>query len=93
MKADHRVASNQRLRNEAAWRLLAADNAPVVVGFLRSHLFEGERRLPSSILSERISRDLDSLRVEGWELPQSAQAYLSQWLAASRLAARAKVRA
>lgn len=81
MKAAHRVASNQHLRNAAAWRLLAADNAPVVIGLLRSHLFEGERRLPSSILNERIGRDLDSLREEGWELPQSAQAYLSQWLA------------
>ncbi len=81
MKSTSRVATNQRLRSETAWRLLAADNAPAVIGLLHAHLFEGERRLPGSILSERIGRDLSMLLAEGHDLPQSAQAYLGQWLA------------
>lgn len=85
MKTAHQVASNERLRNEPAWRLLAADNAPVIVALLRNHLFDKERRLPSSIVHERINRDLELLRASGRDLPQSAQAYLSQWLAAGFL--------
>lgn len=81
MKAAHQVASNEQLRNEPAWKLLAALNAPVTLTLLRTHLFDKERRLSSSILNERINRDLDLLRAEGKDLPQSAQAYLSQWLA------------
>ncbi len=81
MKSTSRVATNQRLRSETAWRLLAADNAPAVIGLLHAHLFEGERRLPAPILTERIGRDLNVLRAEGHDLPQSAQAYLGQWLA------------
>jgi hypothetical protein len=80
MKSTSRVATNQRLRSETAWRLLAAVNAPSVIGLLHAHLFESERRLASSILSERIGRDLVALRGEGHDLPQTAQTYLSQWL-------------
>lgn len=81
MTTASQVALNERLRGEAAWKLLAATNAPVTIALLRAHLFEKERRLPNSILNERIHRDLEVLRAEGKELPQSAQAYLSQWLA------------
>jgi len=80
MKALRQIAVNQRLRGETAWRLLAADNAPVVLGLLQAHLLERERRLPSSILHERIERDLELLRAEGRDLPQSARAYVAQWL-------------
>ena len=81
MKVAHQLANNEQLRSEPAWKLLAAHNAPVIVALLRIHLFDKERRLPSSILNERINRDLELLRAEGRDLPQSAQAYLSQWLA------------
>lgn len=81
MKSTYRIESNQRLRSETTWRLLAADNAPAVIGLLHAHLFEGEQRLPASILNERINRDLSMLRAEGHNFPQSAQAYLGQWLA------------
>ena len=81
MKSTSRVATNQRLRSETTWRLLAAGNAPSVIGLLHAHLFENERRLPASILTERIGRDLTALRTEGHALTsQSAQTYLSQWL-------------
>lgn len=81
MKTPSQVALNERLRGEVAWKLLAAANAPITIALLREHLFDKERRLPSSILNERINRDLEALRAEGSEMPQSAQAYLGQWLA------------
>jgi len=80
MKALRQIAVNQRLRGETTWRLLAAGNAPVVLGLLQAHLLERERRLPSSILHERIERDLELLRAEGRDLPQSVRAYVAQWL-------------
>lgn len=81
MKVVHQVAVNERLRSEAAWKLLAATNAPTIVALLKTHLFDKERRLSSSILNERINRDLEVLRAEGIDMPQSAPVYLSQWLA------------
>jgi hypothetical protein len=80
MKIAHHVASNERLRQESAWQLLAADTAPIVVALLQSHLFERERSLSGSILHERLNRDLELLRAEGRNLGPSAQAYLRQWV-------------
>ncbi len=85
MKGAGRSLTNQRLRRESAWRLLAADSAPIVLGLLQAHLLDAERRLPASILVERLEQDLELLRVRGLELPQTAQSYLAQWLAAGFL--------
>ena len=85
MKGAKRVLTNQRLRRESAWRLLAADNASIVLGLLQTHLLDAERRLPASILIERLEQDLEILRSHGFELPQTAQSYLAQWLAAGYL--------
>ena len=84
MTIAHQVASYQRLRNESAWQLLAGDNAPMAIALLQTHLFGKDRRLVSSILNERIARELEVLRSEGWDV-QTSQAYLSQWLAAGYL--------
>lgn len=81
MKADRLIATYRRLRNEPLWRLLAADNAPVVISLLQVHLYENTRSLPASILYERIAQDLEELRARGENLPQTAQAYVSDWLA------------
>lgn len=85
MKAAQRAAINSRLRSEPVWRLLAADNAPAILALLQTHLLDKERRVANSILHDRIGRDLEILRVQGWDLPQTAQAYLTQWLAAGFL--------
>jgi hypothetical protein len=68
------------MRNQPLWRLLASDNGPVVIGLLQSHLYENERNLPASILHERVGRDLETLRTQGEDFPQTAQAYISSWL-------------
>ncbi|HET7570146.1 MAG TPA: DUF3375 domain-containing protein [Gammaproteobacteria bacterium] len=80
MKAARQAITNQRLRRETAWRLLAADNAPVMLGVLQAHLFEKERRLPGSILLDRVRQDLEQLQTAGVEMPQTAELYLSAWL-------------
>jgi len=81
VKADRAIAAYRRMRKEPLWRLLASANGPAVIGLLQSHLYESERSLPASILHERIGRDLEALRAQGEELPQSAQAYIANWLA------------
>lgn len=81
MRADKPIAIYRRMRTQPLWRLLAADNGPIVIGLLQSHLYESERSLPASIFYERIARDLEWLRAQGEDLPQTAQAYVSSWLA------------
>ena len=77
MKADKNIAAYRRMRNQPLWRLLASGNGPTVIGLLQSHLFEKERSLPASILFERLTRDLEELRAQGDDFPQTAQAYVS----------------
>jgi hypothetical protein len=85
MKGDQAIATYRRLREQALWRLLASDNGPVVVGLLQTHLLEGSRSLPASVLYERLGRSLEDLRAQGQHLPQTAQAYIADWLAAGYL--------
>ena len=68
------------MRNQPLWRLLASSNGPTVIGLLQSHLYEKERSLPASIFFERLTRDLEELRGQGDDLPQTAQAYVANWL-------------
>ncbi|HHH13682.1 MAG TPA: DUF3375 domain-containing protein [Thiolapillus brandeum] len=85
MKAVRQVLENQRLRRERGWALLALEHAPVALGLLQAHLGGRERRLPGSILLERLRRDLETLRAHGQELPQTAEVYLANWLRAGYL--------
>ena len=81
MKAEKAIATYSRLRNQPLWQLLASDNGPIVIGLLQSHLYDGERKLPASIFHERIGRELEELRGQGKNLPQTAQGYIASWLA------------
>lgn len=80
VKSVQQVLANQRLRSGTAWSLLALDNAPIALGLLQTHLVEKEKRLPHSILLERLRRDLEQLRGQGLELPQTPETYLANWL-------------
>ena len=80
----HALALKQ-MRQQPTWRLLSAENAPAIMALLEAHLLEQTRKLPASLLIERIGRDLERFRAEGWELPQAASAYLADWLAAGWL--------
>ena len=85
MKTYNQIVSYKRLRRETAWKLLATDNAPITLALLSNHLNQKDLQLPSSILHERISRDLDQLRAHGEDLPQTAQKYISKWLSSGFL--------
>jgi hypothetical protein len=90
MKATN-IASFRNLREQPTWSVLAADTGPIVLALLQGHLLDGERCLPGSVLHDRIGRDLAELRLQGIDLPQSAQAYIAQWLAAGYLERRLPV--
>ncbi len=85
IQVTRQIYANQRLRRDSAWALLALDLAPVALGFLGAELGAEVRRLPASILQERLRRLLDQLRSQGKDLPQSAEQYLMAWLRAGYL--------
>lgn len=79
------AAALRQLRQQHTWKLLAAEHAPAIMALIQAHLLTGPRRLPASLLVERVGRDLERFRAEGWDLPQPASAYLADWLAAGWL--------
>ena len=85
MKISRQVVTYKRLRDQSLWKLLASDNAPIVVALLQNNVWEGDRRVPQSILHERIERDLEELRSENYDVPQRAQGYVADWLTAGYL--------
>jgi hypothetical protein len=50
----------RQLRQQPTWRLLAAENAPAIMALIQAHLLEGARKLPASLLVERLGRDLEA---------------------------------
>ncbi|WP_022887104.1 DUF3375 domain-containing protein [Glaciibacter superstes] len=76
------------VETDATWRLLRADNAPVIAALLSEHLGGENRRLPAAELYELIDHDLDALRAHGFDLPQVAQSYCAEWRKAGFLTRR-----
>ena len=83
MKHRERITRYRHLREQPQWKLLAAANAPEIIGLLQSLLMDGERTLSAAVLHERLQRALDQLNGEelSRELPRTAQAYIAHWLA------------
>lgn len=81
-------ALTRLLADEATWRLLRADLAPVIVAVLDAHLGGEERRIDSEELYERIDADLEELRAHGFDLPNSARGYCAAWRAEGYLVRR-----
>ena len=80
MNPHKHIATYRRMRSQPLWRLLASANGPTVIALLQSQLYDKERRLAASILFERLTRDLETLRAQGDDFPQTAQAYVANWL-------------
>ncbi len=80
MKAARGAAVLRNLRERPLWRLLAAHNGPIVVALLRSLLSESDKTLGGAALHERLTRELEDLRGAGEDMPQTAQAYVADWL-------------
>lgn len=74
-------AKYRRLFQEsAAWRLLRADNAPLILAFL-SDLFSEESEIPFSRARVVLDAELERCRELGiWETETSAGSYLNQWI-------------
>lgn len=62
------------------WRLLNADRAPLIAALLDNLLMGDDKALTSSVMEERLNRDLQVLRAAGHELPNQATGYLNEWL-------------
>lgn len=80
MKALRATAALRGLREQPLWKLLAALKAPVVIALLQALYLDGTKALPSSVLHERLGRDIDQLRGTGEELPLAPQGYVAEWL-------------
>jgi hypothetical protein len=71
-------------RNHPAWRLLAADNAGLVLGFCDQVFLEPNvRQLPGPILLEKLDDHLHELRKLDGDVtttyPRAPEAYLAEW--------------
>lgn len=78
----------RRVDEDAAWRLLRADNAPFAVALLAEHLGGDDRRIDADELAEAIDADLEELRSYGHDLTMSARGYLTAWRSAGLIARR-----
>ena len=85
MSAVSKVEAYTQRRKESVWKLLAADNGAIILGILQTQLFDHERVLPSSIFHDRVTRELQELRSRGFDLPQTSQLYISEWLVSGYL--------
>ena len=71
-------------RNDPAWRLLRADNAPLVLGFLRKVFVDDNvRSISGTELAGRLDDELYALneRLGEGTFPKAAKAYLDDWAA------------
>src|SRR5262245_34399756 len=73
--------------NSPAWRLLRADNAPLVLSFLhRVFVADNVRSISATELASRLDDELYALNQregegDGKRFPKSAKAYLDDWAA------------
>jgi hypothetical protein len=72
-------AAERLIKDSPAWSLLRGRNAAAAVALLGSHLAGEERRVSAPALFELIDDDLQELRDQGFDLPQTAQAYCAEW--------------
>ncbi|MCK7549372.1 DUF3375 domain-containing protein [Marinobacter koreensis] len=79
-------AKYNRLHGEnAAWKLLRADNAPYILAFI-SDLFAEESEVPFGRARIRLDAEIDRLRELGiWQTETAANTYLNQWIASGWL--------
>lgn len=74
------AATLRSFREQPMWKLLAADRAPVIAALLDNVLLQEEKVLSASTLEERLTRDIETLRAHGYELPNAAAGYIREWI-------------
>lgn len=65
--------------DDSGWRMLRADNAPVIIALLTARFHGEEQRIPAEELYDALDHDLDRLREEGFSLPLSGRGYVAAW--------------
>lgn len=88
MSIVRKAATLRNLREQPMWKLLAADRAPAIAALLDTLLLEQDKVLLSSVMEERLTRDLETLRANGHDFPFGAKAYLNEWLSSGWLTRR-----
>lgn len=72
-------------QENAAWKLLRADNAPIILAFI-SDLFAEESEVPFGRARIALAAELEWYSEQGvWETETNAGAYLNQWIRAGWL--------
>jgi len=72
-------------QENAAWKLLRADNAPIILAFI-ADLFAEESEVPFGRARVALAAELEWYREQGiWETETNAGAYLNQWIRAGWL--------
>ena len=80
-----RAKYHRLLQESAAWRLLRADNAPVILAFL-SDVFADESEVPFGSARVALDAELQRCReLEIWETETNASTYLYRWIRAGWL--------
>lgn len=80
-----RALAHQRLaETHAAWALLRGQNSHIVLAIPEERLTGEHRQIPAPELFEQVAEDLEELRAVGFELPRTAQDYISDWRRAVR---------
>lgn len=69
-----------RLRDNAGLTVLKADHMPVIGAVLGEHLGGTQRILAATDLLIELEADLAELRDHGFDVPRTAQQYLSDWV-------------
>ena len=72
------IAQYKTLREQPAWKLLAATTAPEILAALQILLFDNERRVKESVLIERLQRMYDDLET-GTVTREMILAKLNSW--------------
>jgi len=69
-----------RLREEPQWKLLAANNAPIIIAILETMFGDRDEPQPSAKFHADLKEALDELTHRGYECPRTAQEYAATWL-------------
>lgn len=80
MQATKAIISYRRMRLKPHWRLLAADHGPIIIAILQTYFRDNKRSIPASLFYEYLTHELEALRAQGEDIPQTAQAYAADWL-------------
>lgn len=80
MSLVRRAFAHQRItNNNAALVLLRAQHAPVILAILEQRFTGEQRQIPAPEFFEQVTEDLQELRSEGFDLPRTAQDYVTDW--------------